>query len=50
MFADGLSKITDIDVSPDGNLYVLSNYHETPTIFRPYCIVCSTPALICPTS
>ena len=34
IFADGLGEITDIDVGPDGNLYVLSNYHETPTIFR----------------
>jgi glucose/arabinose dehydrogenase len=34
MFARGLGKITDIDVGPDGNLYVLSKYLETPTIFR----------------
>jgi len=34
MFAQGLGKITDMDVGPDGNLYVLSKYHESPTIFR----------------
>ena len=34
MFAHGLGKITDMDVGPDGNLYVLSKYLETPTIFR----------------
>ena len=33
MFAHGLGKITDMDVGPDGNLYVLSKYLETPTIF-----------------
>jgi glucose/arabinose dehydrogenase len=34
MFAHGLGKITDMDVGQDGNLYVLSKYLETPTIFR----------------
>jgi glucose/arabinose dehydrogenase len=34
LFAQGLGKITDIDVDPDGNLYVLSKYLDTPTIFR----------------
>jgi glucose/arabinose dehydrogenase len=34
MFAHGLGKITDMDVGPDGNLYVLSKYLEAPTIFR----------------
>ena len=33
MFAQGLGQITDMDVSPDGNLYVISKYHDTPTIF-----------------
>ena len=33
-FAQGLGKITDIDIGPDGNLYVLSKYLDTPTIFR----------------
>ncbi|HEY7109085.1 MAG TPA: PQQ-dependent sugar dehydrogenase [Nitrososphaeraceae archaeon] len=32
--AQNLGRITDIDVGPDGNLYVLSNYHSKPTIFR----------------
>lgn len=34
LFAHGLGKITDIDVGQDGNLYVLSKYLETPTIFK----------------
>ena len=34
MFAQGLGQITDMDVGPDGNLYVLSKYLDTPTIFR----------------
>jgi len=34
MFAQGLGQITDMDVGPDGNLYILSNYLDTPTIFR----------------
>lgn len=34
LFAQGLGKITDMDVGPDGNLYVLSKYLDTPTIFR----------------
>ena len=33
-FAQGLGKITDIDIGPDGDLYVLSKYLDTPTIFR----------------
>jgi glucose/arabinose dehydrogenase len=34
MFAYGLGKVTDMDVGPDGNLYILSKFLETPTIFR----------------
>lgn len=34
IFAHGLGKITDMDVGLDGNLYVLSRYFNTPTIFR----------------
>jgi aldose sugar dehydrogenase len=34
LFAHGLGKITDMDVGQDGNLYVLSKYLETPTIFK----------------
>jgi aldose sugar dehydrogenase len=34
IFAQGLGGITDIDVGPDGYLYVLSNYMGKPTIFR----------------
>lgn len=34
LFAHGLGKITDMDVGPDGNLYILSKYLDTPTIFR----------------
>ena len=34
MFAHGLGQITDMDIGPDGNLYVLSKYLDTPTIFR----------------
>lgn len=34
LFAHGLGKITDMDVGPDGNLYVLSKYQDTPPIFR----------------
>lgn len=34
LFAHGLGKITDMDISQDGNLYVLSKYLETPTIFK----------------
>ncbi len=34
MFAYGLGKVTDMDVGPDGNLYILSKYLDTPTIFR----------------
>jgi glucose/arabinose dehydrogenase len=33
-FAQGLGKITDMDIGPDGDLYVLSKYLDTPTIFR----------------
>ena len=32
--AQNLGRITDMDVGPDGDLYVLSNYHSKPTIFR----------------
>lgn len=34
LFAQGLGKITDMDIGPDGNLYILSKYLDTPTIFR----------------
>lgn len=34
IFAGGMGLITDIDVGPDGYLYVLSNYKGKPTIFR----------------
>jgi hypothetical protein len=34
MFASGLGKVTDMDEGPDGNLYILSKYLDTPTIFR----------------
>jgi glucose/arabinose dehydrogenase len=34
IFAQGLGKITDLDVGPDGDLYVLSRYFSKPTIFR----------------
>jgi glucose/arabinose dehydrogenase len=34
MFAYGLGKVTDMDEGPDGNLYILSKYLDTPTIFR----------------
>ena len=34
LFDHGLGKITDMDVGQDGNLYVLSKYLETPTIFK----------------
>lgn len=34
IFAQGMGRITDIDVGPDGYLYVLSNYHNKATIFR----------------
>ena len=33
-FAQGLGKITDMDMGPDGDLYVLSKYLDTPTIFQ----------------
>jgi len=34
IFARGLGRITDIEVGPDGNLYILSSYFGKPTIFR----------------
>lgn len=34
MFASGLGKVTDMDEGPDGNLYILSKYLDTLTIFR----------------
>ena len=34
IFAKRLGSITDIEVGPDGYLYVLSKYMEKPTIFR----------------
>lgn len=33
-FAQGLGRITDMDVGPDGNLYVLSKHIDRATIFR----------------
>jgi glucose/arabinose dehydrogenase len=33
-FAHGLGKITDMQVGPDGNLYVLSRYFDKGTIFK----------------
>jgi glucose/arabinose dehydrogenase len=33
-FAQGLGRITDMDVGPDGNLYVLSKHIDRVTIFR----------------
>lgn len=33
VFAKGLGKITDMDVGPDGKLYILSRYYNKPTIF-----------------
>jgi len=34
IFAQGVGAITDIDIGPDGYMYVLSNYMGKPTIFR----------------
>jgi glucose/arabinose dehydrogenase len=34
IFASDLGKITDIEVGPDGNLYVLSKFQDAPTIFK----------------
>ena len=34
IFAQGLGKITDMQVGPDGDLYVLSRYFDKPTIFK----------------
>jgi hypothetical protein len=34
MFAYGLGKVTHMDKCPDGNLFILSKYLDTPTIFR----------------
>jgi glucose/arabinose dehydrogenase len=34
IFSRGLGGITDIEVGPDGYLYVLSNYVNKATIFR----------------
>jgi len=34
IFARDLGKITDMEVSPDGNMYVLSKFQDAPTIFR----------------
>jgi aldose sugar dehydrogenase len=33
-FVEGIGKITDMQVGPDGNLYVLSRYFNKGTIFR----------------
>ena len=33
-FAQGLGRITDTDIGPDGNLYVLSKHNDRVTIFR----------------
>jgi aldose sugar dehydrogenase len=34
IFVRGVGKITDIELGPDGNLYVLSRYFNKPTIFK----------------
>lgn len=34
IFASGLGKITDMEVGPDGDLYILSRYFNEPTIFK----------------
>ena len=34
VFARGIGAIADIDIGPDGYMYVLSNYMGKPTIFR----------------
>ncbi|HVD36915.1 MAG TPA: hypothetical protein VNB68_05895, partial [Nitrososphaeraceae archaeon] len=34
IFAKGLGTITDLEVGPDGHLYILSAYHRDGTIFR----------------
>jgi aldose sugar dehydrogenase len=34
IFAKGLGKITDLQVGPDGDLYVLSRYFDKGTIFK----------------
>jgi len=34
IFARGLGKVTDMQVGPDGKLYILSKYYNKPTIFR----------------
>jgi glucose/arabinose dehydrogenase len=33
-FVEGIGKITDMKLGPDGNLYVLSRYFNKGTIFR----------------
>jgi aldose sugar dehydrogenase len=33
-FAKGLGNIVDMQVGPDGDLYILSNYYKRPTIFK----------------
>jgi aldose sugar dehydrogenase len=34
IFAQGFGRITDMEVSPDGYLYILSSYKGEGTIFR----------------
>jgi len=34
IFARGFGSITDIDVGPDGYMYVLSSYMDNAAIFR----------------
>ena len=34
IFSSGLGRITNVEVGPDGYLYVLSNYLNKATIFR----------------
>jgi glucose/arabinose dehydrogenase len=34
IFARGLGRVTDMQVGPDGELYILSKYYNKPTIFR----------------
>jgi glucose/arabinose dehydrogenase len=43
IFVQGLGGITDIDIGPDGYMYVLSNYMGKPTIFRIVPIQSSVP-------
>ena len=44
IFAKGLGIITDLEMGPDGHLYILADYHRDGTIFRINQIVNSTNA------